>query len=419
MTQGREHTPDNRLTGWKRRHPAAHTVEPSTERHEIMGQTRNLPILNRAGRRRLHDPVLDRMARIAHALDARMGQAQEPLTPQTQQLNVPTSAVASGTGTATFTFQAPPQGVTWTGTLTCAGAPGTSTFLATIGATSWGDWAGNSVYGPVQALANEQLVVTASGLTPSASYELVWAGSSDAAQSVQPVWPDTNTSALFASITAAPPGLVAGPGLSALVSASAIVPIPTTARTLILQLSSGPVADGLSTVKVTGTTSGIVYYNQAPYLTYQPIVGHPFYIVIVPVVGVVDSTVAVAANSSGGATNFSLTAWADGSQYDESVFYNGVAQSAQQILVGAGGATIINGPARLLTADLEASGNGCTGVIDLNSIGVLRRDGTAANPDPSGSLTFPPNTILPAGETLSLQQAGAGATIGSATFAYP
>jgi hypothetical protein len=131
-----------------------------------------------------------------------VGQAQNPVSPGTQQLNETTSATADGNGNAVFKFESPPSGKTWTGTLTCAGAPVTAIFLATIGATSWGDWAGNSVAGPVQCFGSgaQQLVVTATGLTPNTTFALVWAGSSDDTSSVQPIFPDANSSAVAASI---------------------------------------------------------------------------------------------------------------------------------------------------------------------------------------------------------------------------
>jgi hypothetical protein len=130
-----------------------------------------------------------------------MGQASAPLSPSTQQLNQSVSAVSDVNGKATFTFQNPPQGLTWTGTLTCGGAPNTAVFTANIGATDWGDWAGDSVYGPVQAQSMQQLVVTVVNLTPSTTYDLEWNGSSDPSALVQPVWPDSNISALVTVIT--------------------------------------------------------------------------------------------------------------------------------------------------------------------------------------------------------------------------
>lgn len=127
-----------------------------------------------------------------------MGQPQAPLSPLSQQLNDAQSAVASALGVATFTFPAPPMGTTFTGTITCPGAPTGAIFTATIGATPWGAWAGNSVFGPVQAFPNQPLVVQAQGLNPNASFEVEWTGSSDPSTLVAAIWPDPNATALFA-----------------------------------------------------------------------------------------------------------------------------------------------------------------------------------------------------------------------------
>lgn len=131
-----------------------------------------------------------------------MGQTSPLLTPATQQLTEQKSAVASGAGTATFTFDSPPSGFVKSGTLQCLAAPTGAVFLATIGATQWGDWAGNSVAGPVQATANEQLVVTATGLTAGTTYLMSWIGSLDQEGFGQPEWPDPNSSVIAAAIAA-------------------------------------------------------------------------------------------------------------------------------------------------------------------------------------------------------------------------
>lgn len=130
-----------------------------------------------------------------------VGQAQPPVSAETQQLNLQQSAVATAGGTATFTFPNPPTGLAFTGTLSCANAPTAAQFVAMIGATQWGDWAGNSVAGPIQARAGQQLVVTASGLVAGVTYELTWIGSSDNEPNVQPIFPEPNTSSLEAAIS--------------------------------------------------------------------------------------------------------------------------------------------------------------------------------------------------------------------------
>lgn len=133
-----------------------------------------------------------------------MGTADTPLGPQSQQLNQSQTVVTGASQTtATFTFDSPPPGLTWTGTLWCANAPTGAVFIATIGAQSWGEWGGNSVYGPIQAFGagSQQLVVTATGLASSTSYTLNWVGSSDASHNVAAVFPDANSTALTAAIS--------------------------------------------------------------------------------------------------------------------------------------------------------------------------------------------------------------------------
>ena len=108
-------------------------------------------------------------------------------------------------GVATFTFPSVPQGYTWTGTLSCATANTGTVFYATVGSTPWGEWGGNSVFGPVQAQSMQQLVVTATGLTLGSVYTLNWVGSSDPAGTVGAIWPDSNSTALTAQISGTVP----------------------------------------------------------------------------------------------------------------------------------------------------------------------------------------------------------------------
>lgn len=133
-----------------------------------------------------------------------MGAPASPISPTTQKLERGVSAVADPVlGTATFTFPSPPAGTSWTGTLSCAGAPVSAVFTAAVGATSWGSWGGSSVFGPIQVFGqgSEVLTVTATGLVAGTTYEVFLLGSSDTSVNVAPVWPDTNASALTASIT--------------------------------------------------------------------------------------------------------------------------------------------------------------------------------------------------------------------------
>jgi hypothetical protein len=210
-----------------------------------------------------------------------VGQAQPRVTGTTQQLNESVSAVASGTGTATFTFQSPPQGLVWTGTLSCGSAPATASFLAMIGATNWGTWGGDSVAGPVQAYANQQLVVTATGLTAGLSYDLIWAGSSDEPSGIQPVFPDVNASALSVAL-ATTQGIVdfLGSNQSAVFSASPSTPVPTvtalhsylTIMVLILIPGATPPAITAQTfLQATSTTFSPQTQTPVPFLGGTPV----------------------------------------------------------------------------------------------------------------------------------------------------
>ena len=137
-----------------------------------------------------------------------MGSPSSPLTNASQGFAKNVAAVSSSSGTATFTFRSPPQGFTWTGTLSCASAPVGAVFLASIGADSWGDWGGNSVFGPIQCNAQGQLVVSATGLAASTTYVMAWVGSSDPSDYVASIWPDTNSTALTAQVTITPTAVI-------------------------------------------------------------------------------------------------------------------------------------------------------------------------------------------------------------------
>ena len=130
------------------------------------------------------------------------------LDPGSQQLNQVQAITATGSNDV-FTFQSPPPGLQWTGTLQCASAPTGAVFAAVVGGTSWGEWGGNSVYGPVQAQATQQLVVTVNGLVAGQVYVLLWIGSSDPSHLVQPLYPSANSTALFAQVQGVPPSTLA------------------------------------------------------------------------------------------------------------------------------------------------------------------------------------------------------------------
>lgn len=141
-----------------------------------------------------------------------MGAPSHPLSHQSQLLSQTQSFTTDANGAATVTFPSAPQGFTWTGTLNCATATTAAVFVATVGAVSWGEWGGNSVYGPVQVLGagSQQLKVSVTGLAAFTTYVLQWNGSSDPSELVAAVWPDSNSTALTAQISGTVPVSVAG-----------------------------------------------------------------------------------------------------------------------------------------------------------------------------------------------------------------
>ena len=303
------------------------------------------------------------------------------LDPGSQQLNQTQVVTATGTND-TFTFQSPPPGLQWTGTLQCASAPTGAVFAAVIGGTSWGEWGGNSVYGPVQAQATQQLVVTVNGLVAGQVYVLLWIGSSDPSHLVQPLYPSANSTALFAQVNAPAAGImfpstVVGTGGGT--TSTTPVTLSATIRTIIITLSA---TSSVTNVTVTGLTSGFVYYQASPYLKK---LGAFIYTVVIPVDAVVDPAVNVYVQTFAAGT-VTMEVFGDTPQYDESVFYNGTPTTVG-VVNPTSGTVLATGPCRLLhvwmecTAAQSASIQGAGGALLRITAGLgTYRDYTPPQP---------------------------------------
>ena len=327
-----------------------------------------------------------------------------------QQLSKTTSVQGTGTDDS-FTFEFPPTGLIWTGTLSCPTAPPGSIFQAVIGGTSWGEWGGNSVFGPVQALSAQQLVVTAQGLTAGVTYVLTWIGSSDPTNVVQPIYPSANSTALTALTSGIPPGLIYGP--EPLVSVAgfsgfANIPLASFVRTLsVVVTSNGLTAYDVTNVKVYGDQSGLTYYDQPPYLRTISGIGH---LCVMPIASSIDTSVSVVfAFAAGSPHDVYFSLYGDNSTYDESLFYNGVPQRSSS----AASVTLTTGPCRILSAFVEVTAaQSC--VITVGGLNLLRADGGAA--PGTYAITFPQPYIVPLGVII----ATSGASVQSGiTYAYP
>jgi len=352
------------------------------------------------------------------------------LSTGSQQLNQTTSLVATGTNDV-FTFQNPPTGYVWSGTLSVT-APSVSQqvpigalMTANVGATSWGEWGGNSVFGPVQANQNQQLVVTAQGLTAGVTYLLNWIGSSDPAQVVQPLFPAANSTALTAQTFVPPPGVIYTTPVAGIASGvETLVTVPANVRTLMIQGQGlvGPYGPPTNVeLRLNFTPPTGAFYNQPPYyLTPTGAGTFGTFVVFAPIpVGIYGGAATVIGVTITGPTAFQYNVFGDTAQYNENVFYNGVAKGAQTTITGGtAGFAIVSGPCRLLTAELDVL-PGNIGTLQLNGTGILRGDAAAGTNSVTPSISFPPNTILPLGQTLQLVSTGAGTVIASVTYSYP
>jgi len=271
-----------------------------------------------------------------------MGSASQPLSAESQILSQTKSFNTNASGAATVSFPNPPAGFTWTGTLSCALASTGSVFLATVGGVSWGEWGGNSVYGPVQVLGNggQQLVVTVTGLAASTNYVLQWNGSSDPSYLVAAVWPDSNSTALTAQISGTVPVTVSN----------------TVATNSNITNSSIPVTGSLATTAPGTTINGAGFTGASTSLTVASTTGF-------------STSGFLGVPGSGGTLIFAYTG-------TTSVSFTGVS-----LVSGTAGWTIANGAAITQTT-ASPSSVGVTG--SLTTVGTITNPVTT-NPNAATS----------------------------------
>lgn len=346
-----------------------------------------------------------------------MGQTTAPLAVESQQLNRSVVGTANKFGVATFTLDAPAIGTTWTGTLSCPGAPTSAAFVASVALQQWCQWAGEATAGPVQLFANQQLVVTGSGLIPNASYDLVMIGTSDPAASRNgalgpaPVWPDPTASS---AITLAG-GIPLGQDSNQTSGLGPILAVPLGVRTLVLEITASVPPQTISLVTVTAQSPAgpMNFYSNIPYLTN----GSGTYWVIVPIPVPVSSVGIVATTSGGGAWSYIATG--DTQLYDESIYYNGQTQITS--FAGAvGTTTLANGPLRLLTAWADVQGGVAGDVVIQTNIAnsnIVRVSNTAISGGQTSIVALPQPFIIPTGQLVRITVATNGQ--GGISWAYP
>jgi hypothetical protein len=131
----------------------------------------------------------------------------------------------------------------------------------------------------------------------------------------------------------------------------------------------------------------------------------------------IDQSVEVLVTVSGPTISVSLAVWGDVAEYTESIFYTGQ-MKVMSNRQGAAGTILlpVGGPIRLLTAQLSSTVAGqVTLFITGSPYNLLEIDVATGE----ASVTFPPDTILPSGDTLSLFQSAAGVSAAQVSYAYP
>ena len=183
------------------------------------------------------------------------------------------------------------------------------------------------------------------------------------------------------------------------------IPIPPNVRTLLVYVGT-TLGGVVLNVKIGGPTLGGFspwpLYNARPYLVGQPGITQNDAVVVVPVPGNLSDGIGLKAEVTATGGGWVGSVYGDTASYDESLFYNGPIQA---VSLGAAG-TLVNGPCRLLTAWLS-SGTGVS--MTLGAAIILQNTGATGL-----ATSFPPNTILPAGQSVAIS-AGAGGV----TYAYP
>ena len=318
------------------------------------------------------------------------------------QAQITANGTSDASGNVTIKFPSTAVGAEFTGVVSVPQAPLTSEWSVIINDTPVATSGGSSQYGPLQLNSSDVLKLVGSGLTASVQYQAVLIGAlvQGTSGSVIPI--PTVSAVTAASIPAVPQPLFMGAiTTNTGIAGKLISNIPPTTRTLVLTTGVIGGLGVITKVQVIGQQSGVAYYNGVPYLVQ---VGSQSYLVVVPMLGVIDNSVLV--NVVNTSPTVSLNAFADTAEYDESVFYNGAIQTA---FLNSNG-LLVSGPIRLLTAQMSAGAAGSQ--IEIGGVPALS---VVSGQD---SLSFGEGKIVPAGTNVSVA-GGAATPFASITYAYP
>jgi hypothetical protein len=96
------------------------------------------------------------------------------------------TALSDSDGDAVFTFQKPPQGINWCGTLSIPKAPPAAQGVVTVSGELLGSTVGSGFFGPFGADFSGQMAISVSGLEINTQYEAVWLVDTDAGHGTYP-----------------------------------------------------------------------------------------------------------------------------------------------------------------------------------------------------------------------------------------
>ena len=195
------------------------------------------------------------------------------------------------------------------------------------------------------------------------------------------------------------------------------VPLPPTTRTVVVSATLLSDAFTLAPqIIVEGATSGFQYHINNAYLR-SSLPGSELWVAVVPITSTIDTSLTITVNDTVG-ENFGLSVYGDTAQYPESVLYNGRAGASAALRTVGGTTTLLNGPARILTAQVRSTTAAVNAFILWDGVEILHANANATS-QISSTLAFPPNTLLSSGSTLALNTAGVGAATGTVVSAYP
>jgi hypothetical protein len=177
------------------------------------------------------------------------------------------------------------------------------------------------------------------------------------------------------------------------------VTVPVGTKTITLQYT--PQGSPSGGVFIYGSTSGIVYYQQPPYLG----LGGLYSIIIVPINSAMDTVLDISINTG---TSGTYNLWADTDNFTENHYYNGPISAAAS--TGVSGITLIAGPCRLLTAAVAATTAFTS--IQLGTINIC----SVASTGGAMGMSFPgKGIIIPYGQSIKVNGTGQA----DITYAYP